>query len=53
MDAAGYAENVNLYTAAYGLKSITRGGAKAEQILSLLQLDTTRYSFILAQTIGK
>ena len=26
-DAAGYAENVNLYTAGHGLKSITRGSA--------------------------
>lgn len=53
MDAAGYAENVNLYTAANGLKSITRGGAKAEQILELLQLDPARYAFTLAQTVGK
>lgn len=53
MDAAGYAENVNLYTAANGLKSITRGGAKAEQILELLQLDPLRYEFVLAQTVGK
>ena len=53
MDAAGYAENVNLYTTANGLKSITRGGAKAEQILELLQLDPARYAFTLAQTVGK
>lgn len=53
MDAAGYAENVNLYTAANGLKSITRGGAKAEQILELLQLDPARHAFTLAQTVGK
>ena len=53
MDAAGYAENVNLYAAANSLKSITRGGAKAEQILELLQLDPARYSFTLAQTVGK
>ena len=53
MDAAGYAENVNLYTAANGLKSITRGGAKAEQILGILQLDPARYAFTLAQTVGK
>lgn len=53
MDAAGYAENVNLYTAANGLKSITRGGAKADEILKLLQLDPLRYEFVLAQTVGK
>ena len=53
MDAAGYAENVNLYTAANGLKSITRGGAKENELLELLQLDPARYKFILAQTVGK
>jgi hypothetical protein len=53
MDAAGYAENVNLYAAAYDLKSITRGGAKEKELLELLQLDPARYKFILAQTVGK
>ncbi len=53
MDAAGYAENVNLYAAGHGLKSITRGGAKAEEILKLLQLNPLRYEFVLAQTVGK
>lgn len=53
MDAAGYAENVNLYTAAHGLKSITRGSAKAEEIITLLNLAPTRYIFILAQSVGK
>lgn len=53
MDAAGYAENVNLYTAGHGLKSITRGGARADEILNLLQLDPATYAFILAQTVGK
>lgn len=53
MDAAGYAENVNLFAAAYDLKSITRGGAKENELLELLQLDPARYKFILAQTVGK
>jgi nitroreductase len=53
MDAAGYAENVNLYAAGHGLKAITRGGAKAEEILKLLQLTPLRYEFVLAQTVGK
>ena len=51
--AAGYAENVNLYSAAHGLKSITRGSAKSEEIITLLNLDPTRYTFILAQSVGK
>lgn len=53
MDAAGYAENVNLYTAGHGLRSITRGSAKAEELLRILQLDPEHYRFILAQTVGK
>lgn len=53
MDAAGYAENVNLYTAGHSLRSITRGSAAADELLSLLQLDPARYRFILAQSVGK
>lgn len=53
MDAAGYAENVNLYTAGHGLRSITRGSADAEALLLILQLDPARYRFILAQSVGK
>lgn len=52
-DAAGYAENVNLYTAGHGLRSITRGSADQAGLLELLQLDPARYFFALAQTVGK
>lgn len=52
-DAAGYAENVNLYCAANGLKSITRGSYKADQLLQILGLDPAQYEIILAQTVGK
>lgn len=52
-DAAGYAENVNLYTAGHGMKSITRGSFKEEALMGLLGLDSTRYGIILAQTVGK
>lgn len=51
-DAAGYAENVNLYTAGHGLRSITRGGASPD-LLQTLGLDPERYVFALAQTAGK
>lgn len=51
-DAAGYAENVNLYAAGHGLKSITRGSFSPE-LLPMLQLDTARYICALAQTVGK
>ncbi len=53
LDAAGYAENVNLYAAGHSLKSITRGGAEAEELFDIIGLDTDRYLFLLAQTVGK
>ncbi|WP_295940818.1 nitroreductase family protein [uncultured Alistipes sp.] len=52
-DAAGYAENVNLYTAGHGMKSITRGGAREAELLQVLGLDAKRYFLALAQTVGK
>lgn len=51
-DAAGYAENVNLYTAGTGLKSITRGGASPE-VLQVIGLEGEHYFFALAQSVGK
>lgn len=51
-DAAGYAENVNLYTAGTGLKSITRGGASSE-VLEVIGLEGEQYFFALAQSVGK
>ncbi len=52
-DAAGYAENANLYAAGHGLKAITRGSAPQKELLALLGLDPARYCFVLAQTVGK
>ena len=52
-DAAGYAENVNLYTAGHGLRSITRGSAPKTELLMALGLDPARYFLALAQTVGK
>ncbi len=52
-DAAGYAENVNLYAAGHDLKAVTRGSAPKEELLALLGLDAKRYGFALAQTVGK
>ena len=51
-DAAGYAENVNLYTAGTGLKAITRGSAAAD-ILQVIGLEGEQYFFALAQSVGK
>lgn len=53
LDAAGYAENVNLYAAGHNLKAITRGSYKATEILSLLDLNPEQYSIALAQTVGR
>lgn len=52
-DAAGYAENVNLYAAGNGLKAITRGSLKGAEVLALLGLDAKQYVPVLAQTVGK
>lgn len=52
-DAAGYAENVNVYTAGHGLRSITRGSAPEAELLAVLGLDPSRYFVALAQTVGK
>lgn len=52
MDAAGYAQNVNLYCAACGMASVTRASFPAEEALSALGLDTRRFAAVLAQTVG-
>lgn len=51
-DAAGYAENVNLYAAGHNLKAITRGSLKSAEVLTLLGL-TDHHEVVLAQTVGK
>lgn len=51
-DAAGYAENVNLYAAGHNLKAITRGSLKSAEVLALLGL-TSHHEVVLAQTVGK
>ena len=52
-DAAGYAENVNLYTAGHGLRSITRGSLPEAELMAALGLDPSRCFAALAQTVGK
>ena len=52
-DAAGYAENVNLYTAGHGLRSITRGSAPEAELLAALGLDADRCFLALVQTVGR
>ena len=52
-DAAGYAENANLYTAEHGLRSITRGSVPEAELLAALGLEPARWFVALAQTVGK
>ncbi len=52
-DAAGYAENVNLYTAGHSLRSITRGSCPESDLLAALGLDPARYFVALAQSVGR
>lgn len=51
-DAAGYAENVNLYAAGHNLKAITRGSLKSAEVIALLGLNNL-HEVVLAQTVGK
>lgn len=52
LDAAGYAENVNVYAAGTGLGSVTRGSFSPE-VLDALGLPSDRYFVALAQSVGK
>jgi len=52
-DAAGYAANASLYTAASGLKSVVRGSFDQQALLSLLGLDPGTHFVALAQSAGK
>jgi len=52
LDAAGYAQNVNLYCAACGMASITRASFPAEKALDALELNAGRFAVVLAQTVG-
>lgn len=51
LDAAGYCQNANLWAAANGMGSITRGGAKGDEFLKTIGAPET-CRFILAQTVG-
>lgn len=50
-DAGHMSENVYLYCASQGLKTVVRAGAKVEELMRTLMLDAN-HRFILAQTVG-
>ncbi|WP_462376360.1 SagB/ThcOx family dehydrogenase [Rikenella microfusus] len=51
IDAGHMSENVYLYCASQGLKAVVRVGARVDELMRALMLDTGR-RFILAQTVG-
>ena len=51
LDAAHCCQNMYLYCASEGLKTVERAGAKTEELLNILNLDEN-HQFIVAQTIG-
>ena len=51
-DAACCVENANLWAAANNVAAVTRGSFKEAELLSLLNLDSTRYTVVMAQSLG-
>lgn len=51
LDAGHCTQNVYLYCASEGLKTVVRGGAQDKELLEALGLDAN-YQFIVAQTVG-
>ncbi len=52
LDAGHCTQNVYMYCAANGLKTVVRAGAKEKELLEALKLDNKNYQFIVAQTVG-
>ena len=52
LDAGHCAQNVYLYCAAAGLKTVVRAGAQEKELLETLKLDPKNYQFVVAQTVG-
>lgn len=50
-DAGHMSENVYLYCASQGLKTVVRAGAKVEELMRVLGLDVN-HRFVLGQTVG-
>lgn len=51
LDAGHCGQNIYLYCASEGLKSVVRAGAKEDELLKVMNLDEN-FQFILAQTVG-
>lgn len=53
IDAGHHSQNVYLYCASEGLKTVVRGSAYGDSLLKVLELDSAQHRFILSQTVGK
>ena len=51
-DAACCVQNANLWAAANNLASVTRGSFVEKALLELLKLDSSRYTVVMAQSVG-
>lgn len=52
LDAGHCTQNVYMYCASEGLKTVVRAGAQEDALLELLGLDKANYQFVVAQTVG-
>jgi nitroreductase len=52
LDAGHCCQNVYLYCASEGLRSVERAMADGVELLKLLQLDDANHQFIISQTVG-
>lgn len=51
-DAACCVQNANLWAAANGMAAVTRGSFDETSLLALLNLDASRYTVVMAQSVG-
>ena len=51
-DAACCVQNANLWAAANDLAAVTRGSFDEQALLELLKLDSSRYTVVMAQSVG-
>jgi SagB-type dehydrogenase family enzyme len=51
LDAAHCCQNIYLYCASEGLRTVERAGAKSDELIKILNLDEN-HQFVVAQTVG-
>ncbi len=53
LDAGHCAQNIYLYCAVHGLKTVVRAGAREAELLELLGINDELHQFVVAQTVGR